>query len=67
MATYKEIFGTNIEVVSSDPSNPVEGQIWYNTSTNKVKGFIVSVGSWATGGALNNARSQLAGAGVLLP
>ena len=64
MATYKEIFGTNIEVVSSDPSNPVEGQIWYNTSTNRVKGFLNSSGSWATGGALNTARMNLAGTGT---
>ena len=64
MATYKEIFGTNIEVVSSDPSNPVEGQIWYNTSTNKVKGFIISSGSCATGGALNDGRRFVAGAGL---
>jgi hypothetical protein len=24
MATYKEIFGTNIEVLASDPANPVK-------------------------------------------
>jgi len=64
MTTYKEINGTNIQVVSSDPSNPVEGQIWYNTSSNTVKGFLVSLGTWATGGDLNTARYQLAGAGV---
>ena len=39
MTTYKEIRGTNIEAVASDPSNPVEGQVWYNTTTNAVKGF----------------------------
>ena len=37
MTTYKEIRGTNIEAVASDPSNPVEGQVWYNTTTNVVK------------------------------
>jgi hypothetical protein len=61
MATYKEIHGTNIEVVSSDPSNPVEGQLWYNSTSNNVKGFIVSSGSWATGGDLNTARKQMTG------
>jgi hypothetical protein len=64
MATYKEINGTNIQVVSSDPSNPLEGQLWYNTSTNKVKGFLVSSGTWATSNDLNNIRSELAGAGT---
>jgi hypothetical protein len=32
MTTFKEIRGTTIEVVSSDPSNPEPGQIWYNSS-----------------------------------
>ena len=37
MATYKGIHGGKIEVVSSDPSNPYTGQVWYNTSTNTLK------------------------------
>ena len=64
MTTYKEIRGTNIEAVASDPSNPVEGQVWYNTTTNVVKGFIVSTGSWATGGDLNTGRRVFTGAGT---
>ena len=57
MATYKEIHGINIEAVSSDPSNPVEGQVWYNTTSNVLKGERPTLlGSWATGGSLNTAR-----------
>ena len=57
MATYKEIHGTNIEVVSSDPSNPVEGQVWYNTTSNDLKGQALTVaGAWATTGSLNQAN-----------
>src|SRR6056300_1470173 len=64
MATYKEIFGTNIEVLASDPSNPVEGQVWYNSTDNVVKGAAATtVGSWATGGSLNQARAQTGAAG----
>ena len=37
MATYKELHGTDIEVVTSDPSNPVVGQVWYNTTTEQLK------------------------------
>tara|TARA_R110000772_G_scaffold44631_1_gene102631 strand:- start:46 stop:210 length:165 start_codon:yes stop_codon:yes gene_type:complete len=48
MATYKEIHGTNIEILSSDPSNPVIGQIWYNTSSNTLKGRIQTGGGPAT-------------------
>jgi len=65
MATYKEIRGTNIEVLSSDPSNPVEGQVWFNSTSNVLKGqAATTAGSWATGGALNSARSNSGGAGT---
>ena len=65
MTTYKEIRGTNIEAVASDPSNPVEGQVWYNTTTNVVKGFgKTATAAWSTGGSLNTARRFIAGAGT---
>ncbi len=65
MATYKEIFGTNIEVLASDPSNPVEGQVWYNSTDNVVKGAsVTTAGSWATSGSLNTARDSLGGTGA---
>ena len=64
MATYKEIHGTNIEVLSSDPSNPINGQIWYNSSENRVKGFLVNPGSWATGGSLGVATYAMFGVGT---
>jgi len=38
MATYITVKGISIEVVASDPSNPTEGQIWYNTTTNTIRG-----------------------------
>ena len=62
MATYKEIIGTNVESRSSDPSNPVEGQVWYNSTTGALKGASVSTaGAWSTGGSLNNAKDRLGG------
>ena len=65
MTTYKEIKGTQIEVVSSDPSNPVEGQVWYNSTDQAVKGqATTSVGAWATGNNMNDARHTLGGAGT---
>ena len=48
MATYKEIHGTNIEVLSSDPANPVEGAL---------------SGAWATKSALNSAKQAAGGVG----
>ena len=39
MATYITIRGILIQTIAGDPANPVEGQIWYNSSTNKLKGY----------------------------
>jgi len=38
MATYITVKGIHIEVLAADPSNPVEGQIWYSTATNTIRG-----------------------------
>ena len=65
MANYKDIHGTNIETVTSDPDNPVNGQVWYNSTDQVLKGFTSNpAGSWATGGNLNTARGHLAGFGA---
>jgi hypothetical protein len=57
MATYKENHGTNIETVTSDPSNPVNGQVWYNSTDQVLKGFTSNpAGTWATSGAMNTGR-----------
>ena len=65
MATYKEIFGTDVEVVSSDPANPVTGQVWYNTTTQQLKGYKQFIGNaWSTGGNMNTARGFLGGTGT---
>jgi len=63
MATYTNIQGQNILIVSSDPANPIQGQIWYNTTSNALKAY-ADVGAWATGGSLSTARRLLAGAGT---
>ena len=65
MTIYKEIIGTNIEAVSSDPANPVEGQVWYNTTSQTLKGqSATTTAAWATGGNLNLARQNLGGTGT---
>ena len=38
MATYITLHGIRIQVIAGDPSNPVEGQVWYNTTSNDLKG-----------------------------
>jgi len=39
MATYITLKGITVEVLAADPSNPVEGQVWYNTTSNTLKGY----------------------------
>ena len=57
MATYKEIRGTHIVTVTSDPPSPVNGQVWYNSTDQVMKGFTSNpAGGWASGGNLNTAR-----------
>jgi hypothetical protein len=65
MSTYYQIFGGKINVVSADPSNPIEGQTWYNTTTEVLKYRTATLtGSWSTGGNLATARTRLGGAGT---
>jgi hypothetical protein len=65
MAEYINIKGQNIEVVASDPANPTQGQIWYNSTSNTLKGFsVTTAGAWATGGNMGTARRDLGGTGT---
>jgi hypothetical protein len=65
MATYKGIQGFTIQNLSADPSNPIEGQVWYNSTSNvwKVE-EATTAGAWATGNNMNTARRGLGGAGT---
>ena len=37
MATYNSFKGFKVQSLASDPSNPIEGQIWYNTASGALK------------------------------
>ena len=64
MSTYKEIRGLKVRDYTTNPDNPIEGQLWYNTTDNVARYRIPNVASsWRTGGALNTAR-QLGGSGA---
>jgi hypothetical protein len=52
MADYININGNNIPIRASDPSNPIVGEIWYNSTTNLLKGQGYSTGTWSSGGSL---------------
>jgi len=64
MASYININGNNIPIRASDPANPIEGDVWYNSTTNELKGQALLPEAWASGGNISTARRGLAGAGT---
>jgi len=65
MATYIGIKGVPIQTIAGDPSNPIEGEVWYNTTANTLKGYgAQGTSAWASGGALNEFKGLMAGAGT---
>ena len=52
MATYINLHGNNVPIVSSDPSNPINGEIWYNSSTKTFKGHLYAPAAFSTGGTV---------------
>jgi hypothetical protein len=65
MATYKGIKGFSIQNLSADPSNPIEGEMWYNSTSGvwKVE-EATTAGAWATGGSLPGNLAVMASAGT---
>jgi len=64
MSDYNVIAGLKIKYLSADPSNPEDGQVWYNSSLGKVRvAAILGTGTWATGGSVGTGRTT-AGAGT---
>ena len=39
MAEYIGIKGSTIQTIAGDPANPVEGQVWYNSTTATLRGY----------------------------
>ena len=48
MATFKQIRGQTIKKYTTNPTNPLEGQMLYNNTTGTLKGRIVSE-AWSAG------------------
>ena len=67
MAEYKGIVGTKIRNYTTNPDNPITGEVWYN-ETDQVLKFqypnTTTSGSWRTSGSLNTGKDQTSGAGV---
>jgi hypothetical protein len=56
MTTFKQVRGSDILVLSSDPANPETGQIWYNSSSGTLKGVVALTAGWSSAPSLNTAR-----------
>ena len=64
MATYINLHGNNIPIRSSDPTNPIDGEMWYKKTTNALKRLWYATASWATSGALPQAGDTRVGLGI---
>jgi hypothetical protein len=64
MSTFKEIRGTLIKSVSSDPANPEIGEMWYNSTIGSLKGVVSTTGQWSSGGNTVIGGYGAAGAGT---
>ena len=56
MTTFKEIRGQLIKSLSSDPSPATAGDMWYNSTSQTLKGVVLS-GAWSSGNNMNVKRS----------
>jgi hypothetical protein len=65
MSTYKEINGTGIEVLSTDPSNPQDGQVWYRSDLGTFKTQKEStIGAYSTAANYPVTASNIRGDGT---
>jgi hypothetical protein len=64
MTDYKGIKGFTIPNVSSDPANPMQGQIWYNSTSGTLKAAVPGVGAWASGGNMPDTYGMRFGFGT---
>jgi len=57
MAGYNEIRGLRVKYLSANPSNPEEGEVWYNSTLGQLKANVSGSAVWTSGGTLNTKRS----------
>ena len=63
MTAYNTIKGLKVKYLSADPANPEAGQVWYNSDTGNLRiNGVQGTGAWSSGGTMNQARDQFAGA-----
>ena len=63
MSTYKALVGKKIKSVSSDPSDSADGQMWYNTTTQSLRGLAI-IEAWSAASNTNTAKQRSGGCGT---
>ena len=64
MSTYENLHGRRVNVVSTNPSNPKEGEVWYNSTLGQLKGYVLGSSSWASGGTYPQTVRLISGSGT---
>ena len=64
MSTFRQIRGTTVKSLTSDPSILQNNQVWYNSTTGTLKVSQDQVAAWASGNNMTSARSYVAGGGT---
>jgi len=63
MTNYRSLVGQKVKKVSSNPSDALDGQIWYNTTEQKLKGLPL-LSAWSSTSPLSTARQAVGGIGT---
>ena len=64
MATYKGVKGFTIQTIAGDPPAPQLGQVWYNTTSNVLKGYVTTTEGWSTSTALPVGTADMGSGGT---
>ena len=64
MADYKGIKGFKVQYLSADPSDPIIGQTWYNSTSKDLKYTEFQAAAWSSGTNLPVAVDQGGGVGT---
>ena len=64
MTTYKGIRGQTIRTIAGDASTLIAGDIWYNSSSKKVKGVKLAAAAFASSNNMNTGRDFMGCAGT---
>ena len=63
MTTFRQISGQLVKSYTTNPDNPLEGQMWYNQTELKLKG-LTALEAWSAGSNMISIRGYGAGCGI---